>query len=242
MIRLIFSALFLLIYFIASLPVQLAEYILQQFNMDLRNKSSLAFVKFGLRGLCFISGCKINVNGFENIPEDQAVLFVSNHQSLFDIITTYPLMKRPTGYVAKKEIRKFPCLSWWMYFVNCIFLDREDPRKGLKSIIHASDMVKSGVSMFIFPEGTRSKDGRIHEFKEGSLKIATKSKSPVIPVGISGTYDIFERQFPKIKPANVTISFGKPIYTSELSRDELKGLTDIVRKEVSRLADRSCKK
>lgn len=89
--------------------------------MNARNKSSLAFVNFGLRIVQLISGVKLEVHGYENIPKDQAVLFVGNHTSFYDIIVTYPLMKRPTGYIAKKEIKKIPFLSWWMYFVNCIF-------------------------------------------------------------------------------------------------------------------------
>lgn len=235
MIRFILVIIFLILYFAVSLPIQLAEFIIQHFNMDLRNKSSLAIVNFGFKCACFISGVRLEVNGYENIPDNEAVLFVGNHRSLFDIITTYPLMKRPTGYIAKKELKKIPFLSWWMYFVNCIFLDRQNPRNGLKSIIQASDMIKNGISIFIFPEGTRSKDGKLHDFKEGSLKIATKSKCPIVPVGITGSDDIFEKQFPAIKPGKVTVSFGKPIYTADMSRDELKNLTQMVHNEVSKL-------
>ena len=156
MIRLIILLLFLIVYFLISLPIQLAEFIIQKFNMNIRNKSSLAFVKFGLKCVCIISGVKLTVNGYENIPENEAGLFVGNHTSLYDIIVTYPLMKRPTGYIAKKEIKKIPFLSWWMYFVNCIFLDRKDARKGLQSVLNAADLVKDGVSVFLFPEGTRT--------------------------------------------------------------------------------------
>ena len=120
MIRLIILLVFLIVYFIVSLPIQLLELILERFNMNARNKSSLAFVNFGLRIVQLISGVKLEVHGYENIPKDQAVLFVGNHTSFYDIIVTYPLMKRPTGYIAKKEIKKVPFLSWWMYFVNCI--------------------------------------------------------------------------------------------------------------------------
>ena len=232
MIRLIILVIFLIIYFLISLPLQLAELIIQKFNMDLRNKSSLSFVNFGLKCVCIISGVKLEVNVYDNIPKDQAVLFVGNHNSLYDIIVTYPLMKRPTGYIAKKEIKKIPFLSWWMYFVNCIFLDRDDPRKGLKSVLDAADLIKNGVSIFLFPEGTRSKDGNLHEFKDGGFKIATKSKCPIIPVGITGSSDIFEKQFPRIKSSKVTVTFGTPIYTSNLSRDELRNISDRVHKDI----------
>lgn len=237
MIRLILLFIFLTIYFIVSIPVQLFELILEKFNMDARNKSSLAIVKWGLKVIGFISGVKLEVNGLDNIPDDQAVLFVGNHISFFDIIVTYPLMKRPTGYIAKKEIKKVPFLSWWMYFVNCIFLDRKDPRQGLKSVLEASEKIKNGTSIFLFPEGTRSKDGKLAEFKDGGFKIATKAKAPIIPIGIQGTSDILENHFPIIKSGKVIVNFGKPVYTSEMSKAEQKSLPDLVREQVKELSN-----
>lgn len=236
MIRFIITVLFLIVYFTVSLPFQLAELIIEKFNMDLRNRSSLFFVNCGLKTACFIAGVKLTVKGYENIPEDKAVLFIGNHCSMFDIIVTYPLMKRPTGYVAKKEVKKVPFLSWWMYFVNCIFLDRKDPREGLKAILKASEYIQKGISIFLFPEGTRSKDGKLHEFKDGGFKIATKVGAPIIPVGITGTAKLFENQFPKIRPAHVTVTFGKPIYTDCLSRSELKEVPAIVHQQVAELS------
>lgn len=205
--------------------------------MDARNKSSLAIVKWGLKVIGFISGVKLEVNGLDNIPDDQAVLFVGNHISFFDIIVTYPLMKRPTGYIAKKEIRKVPFLSWWMYFVNCIFLDRKNPRQGLKSVLEASEKIKNGTSIFLFPEGTRSKDGKLAEFKDGGFKIATKAKAPIIPIGIQGTSDILENHFPIIKSGKVIVNFGKPVYTSEMSKAEQKSLPNLVREQVKELSN-----
>lgn len=111
-----------------------------------------------------ISGVKTEVKGLENIPDDTSVLFASNHKSYFDIVTTYQYMKRPTGYIAKAEMKKIPLLSWIMYFVNCLFLDRENPRKGLKTIQKGTDYLQNGVSMFICPEGTRSKTNRNASF------------------------------------------------------------------------------
>ena len=237
MIRLILLFIFLTIYFIVSIPIQLFELILEKFNMDARNKSSLAIVKWGLKVIGFISGVKLEVNGIDNVPDDQAVLFVGNHISFFDIIVTYPLMKRPTGYIAKKEIKKVPFLSWWMYFVNCIFLDRKDPRQGLKTVLEASEKIKNGTSIFLFPEGTRSKDGKLAEFKDGGFKIATKAKAPIVPIGIQGTSDILENHFPIIKSGKVIVNFGKPVYTSEMSKAEQKSLPDLVREQVKELSN-----
>ena len=157
MLRLILLLIFLTIYFIISIPIQLAELIIEKFNMDLRNRSSLAIVNLALKCVAFLSGVKLEVNGYENIPRDQAVLFVGNHRGIFDIVITYPLMKRPTGYIAKKEIARIPFLSWWMYFVNCVFLDRDNPREGLKSINKASKMIQIRYFHVYFPGGYKNK-------------------------------------------------------------------------------------
>lgn len=236
MIRLILLVLFLIIYFLISLPIQLAELIIEKFNMDLRNRSSLTFVNWGLKCVGFISGVKLEVHGYDNIPDDRAVLFIGNHTSYYDIIVTYPLMKRATGYIAKKEIKRIPFLSWWMYFVNCIFLDRSDPRQGLKSVLNAAGMIERGISIFLFPEGTRSKDGTLGEFKDGGFKIATKAKCPIIPVGIQGTSDIFEKHIPLIKSSKVIVTFGEPIYTETMERAETRQLPEIVKEKVKNLS------
>ena len=237
MIRFILVLLFLIIYFLISLPIQLAELIIEKFNMDFRNKTSLAFVNFGLKCIWFLSGIKLEVNGSENIPEDQAVLFIGNHASYYDIIVTYPLMKGPTRFMAKKEIKKIPCLSWWMYFVNCIFLDRKDPRQGLQSVLKAADMIKNGISIFLFPEGTRSKDGKLGEFKDGGFKIATKAKCPIVPVGIQGTADVFENHIPFIKSSKVIVTFGQPVYTDKMERAKIKQIPEIIKEKVKTLSN-----
>ena len=240
MIRLLLVAVFLIIFFIVSLPVMLVEWIIQHFNMDLRNRSSLKFVQFGLKCVDgtskVVKDAKLEVNGKENIP-NEACLFVANHISFFDIVVTYPLMISPTGYIAKKELEKVPFLSWIMSFVNCIFLDRKDPRNGLKAVLSAADMIKSGISVFLFPEGTRSKTGKMGEFKDGGFKIATKSKAPVVPVGITGTNDILENHFPFIKSGKVIVSFGKPIYTTDMDRAEQKLLPGKAYEQVKKLSN-----
>lgn len=236
MIRLIFLFLFLIVYFLLSLPIQLVEFIVQQFNMNLRNRTSLACVKWALKVVTFISGVKLEVNGYEKIPQDRPVLFIGNHISIYDVIITYPLMKNPTGYIAKKEIKNIPFLNIWMYFVNCIFLDRKDPRKGLKSILKAAEHINSGISIVLFPEGTRSKDGKLLPFKDGGFKIASKTSCPVVPMGITGTADIFENHIPWIKSSHVTVNFGEPIYTDSMSKDELKHLSSRVYDEVKTLS------
>ncbi len=223
MIRFIFCALHLLLYLIITLPYELVLYIIGKFNMPLRDRLSMSCVKnAGLLVVTKMSGAKVIVNGLENIPEDTACLFVGNHASYFDIIIGYTLLKRPTGYIAKKEFEKYPSLNYWMYLMRCLFIDRKDIKQGMKTILKAVEYLKSGVSIFVFPEGTRSKDGRLLPFKEGSMKMAEKSGCPIVPVAISNTRSLFEAHFPRITPETVVFTFGKPIYTKDLEGEDKK--------------------
>ena len=223
MIRFIAAALYLLMYLIITLPYELILFIIGKFNMPLRDRLSYSCVKYaGLKVVTKMSGAKVIVNGLENIPEDTACLFVANHNSYFDVIISYTFMKRPTGYIAKKEMEKFPSLNVWMYYMRCLFIDRKDVKQGMKTILKAVEYLKEGISIFVFPEGTRSKDGKLLPFKEGSMKMAEKSGCPIVPVAISNTATMFEDHFPKITKETVVFTFCKPIYTKELEGDDKK--------------------
>jgi 1-acyl-sn-glycerol-3-phosphate acyltransferase len=148
---------------------------------------------------------------------------------------TYPFFKGTTGYIAKQELKKIPLLNFWMELIECEFLDRSSLKAGLKMITNSIDKVNDGISMFIFPEGTRSKTGEMAEFKGGSFKIATRTKCPIIPVCIQNTQNILRTHIPFVKSTDVYVTFGKPIYPEELSRDEIKNLDVSVRETIINL-------
>lgn len=225
MIRFLITATFVVLFLILSMPLMLAEWIIGKFNMDVKSRSSLAIVNWAFRCVAFLSGTKLIVKGRENIPDDKAVLYVGNHRSFFDIVLTYPLVKGPTGYVAKKEMGKVPLLSIWMKDLHCLFLDRDNIKEGMKTILAAIEKAKSGISICIFPEGTRNKTADTFlPFHEGSFKIAEKSGVPIIPMTIVNSAAVFEDHMPKIRKATVVIEYGKPIDVSALSREEKKNL------------------
>ena len=223
MIRFLLVALFLGLFLICTIPVLLVEWIIGKFNLDLKNKSSLAIVNWAFRVILRICGAKVIAIGEENIPTDTAVLYVGNHRSYFDILLTYVRVPRPTGYVAKKEMNRYPLLRVWMRYVNCLFLDRENVKEGLKTILAAVEKVKNGISICIFPEGTRNRVADTFlPFHEGSFKIAEKGNVPVIPMTIVNSAALFEDHLPKIKPATIVIEYGKPIYINELEKEDRK--------------------
>jgi 1-acyl-sn-glycerol-3-phosphate acyltransferase len=195
-----------------------------------KKKASLAIVSWAFNVVIFISGIKRTVIGEENVPKDQAVLYVGNHRSIFDIVLAYPRVPNPTGFIAKKEILKVPLLNIWMIYMDCLFLDRSDIRKGLEMVLTAIEKVKNGISIFIYPEGTRNKtDAPLGEFHKGSFKIAQKSGCPIVPVVINHSDEIFEKHIPFIRRTKVTIEYCKPIVLSDLSKEDQKNIDTYVK-------------
>ena len=220
--RIIIVGIFVLLFVIISIPLFFVEWIIGKINMEAKQKSSLAIIKWVFKVILFLGGIKMTIIGEENVPKDTAVMYVGNHHSIFDVITTYTRVPGLTGYVAKKEIEKVPVLRTWMRHLNCLFLDRKDLKAGAKMIIDAVHKIKSGISIFIFPEGTRSKDENVTlPFHDGSFKIATKSGCPIVPVVLTNTNRIFEDHIPWIKATHVTIEYCKPIILDEMP-DEIK--------------------
>lgn len=224
MIRVTLVALFLVLYFILLLPVMLIEFILRKFNMRASVISSQAIVRFNFRLVLKITGTKLTVKGLENIPKDQAVLFVSNHRSLADIPVAYATLPIHTGFIAKKEMEHIPGLSWWMRLLNCQFIDRDNIKEGMKTILKGIELIKNGYSIFVAPEGTRSKTEDMLPFKEGSLKMAEKTGCPIIPVALSNTDAVFEKQFPRVKKAHVIIEYCAPVYPQTLDKEQRRHL------------------
>ena len=221
MIRTIAVLLTVTLFLIFSIPLLITEWIIGKYNMDLKNRSSLAIVNWAFRMCLRITGVKVTVLGEENVPLDCAVLYVSNHRSYFDIPLTYVRVPRPTGYVSKKEVERFPLLRNWMRNLHCLFLDRKNIKEGLKIILACIEKAKSGISICIFPEGTRTKvNDTFLPFHDGSFKVAEKSGCPIVPITINNSADIFEDHMPYIRKTHVIIEYGKPIYMNELPPEQ----------------------
>ncbi len=224
MLRFILVVLFLIIYLLVSIPIHLVLWIVGKFDMSAKKRASLAIVQWGFKVITFLSGVKLTVIGEENVPTDQAVLYIGNHKSYFDIVLSYARVKGLTGYIAKKEILRVPILSQWMRNLDCLFLDREDIRQGLQVILSAIDHVKNGISMCIYPEGTRNGSDELLPFHKGSFKIAQKTGCPIVPMTINNSSAIFEDHIPFIKKTHVVLEYGEPIYIDKLSPEDKKNI------------------
>ncbi|PXV90280.1 1-acyl-sn-glycerol-3-phosphate acyltransferase [Lachnotalea glycerini] len=241
MIRFILVSLFLITFLILSIPIHLIEWIIGKFNPQLKNKSSQNIVQWAFKVILFISGVQLTIKGFDNVPKDKAVLYIGNHRSYFDIVITYSLAPGLTGYIAKKEMEHIPLLSTWMKFLHCLFLDRDNIKEGLKTILTGIEYIKSGISICIFPEGTRNSGPKMLPFKEGSLKMADKTGCPIIPFAMTNTRDIFENHFPKIKKTHVILEYGTPIYPKELDREQRKFLGAYTQNIIQEIYDENMK-
>ena len=229
MIRLVLVAVFVTVFLIVSLPIQFVEYLIGKVSPDIKSRSSLAIVNWAFRVVLFLSGVSVTVLGEENVPKDEAVLYIGNHRSYFDVIMTYVRVPRPTGYMAKVGMLRVPSLSTWMKYLHCIFLDRSNIKAGMQSILAAIEKVKSGISICIFPEGTRNRtEDVLLEFHDGSFKIAEKTGCPIVPMSINNAAAIWEDHLPWIRKAHVVIEYGKPIYVRDLDREQKRRLSATV--------------
>lgn len=232
-----FAAAFFLI---VSLPLLLIEWVIGKISQSAKDKSCLFMVQCVFKFLLFLSGTKVTLRGTENLPKDRSVLYVGNHKSYFDIIINYAYMPGLTGFISKKEMFKVPSLRIWMLNLKCLFLDRDDIKQSLKIILTAIEYVKNGISIFIFPEGTRTKcDDEFLPFKAGSFKISTKSGCDIIPVAINNSASVFEKQFPKIRKAHVIVEYGEPIVVKDMDKEQLKNLSELAQSRVQEMYDRN---
>lgn len=236
MIRLVVALLFVFLFLVLSIPVMLVEWIVGMFNPSAKDNSSLKIIQWAFKTVLFICGTKVRIFGEENIPTDRSVLLVGNHRSIFDILITYSTVKRPTGIISKKEMKRVPLLNIWMINIGCFFLDRKNIKEGMKMVLNAIEKVKSGMSILIYPEGTRGKvEGEVLPFKGGSFKIAEKSGCDIIPFAIINSANIFENHKPFIKKQEVAIVYGESIHITDYDKKEYKEIPEIVRTKVIEL-------
>lgn len=237
MIRLILVALFLICFLILSIPIMIFELIFKKFNSYAADISSLRIVQWAFRVVLFLAGTKVTFIGEERVPKDQAVLYIPNHQSYFDIIITYSRCPGLTGYISKDFLEKVPLLSIWMKRLYCLFLNRTDIKAGLKTILTGIEYVKKGISICIFPEGTRNphpEEGLL-PFKEGSMKIAEKTGCPIIPIAITNSQSVWEQHMPYMRKSHVIVEYGEPIYIKDLDREQRKFLGAYTRDKITEM-------
>lgn len=237
--RSIIIVLSLVIVSILSIPLYLVEFIIRKINPRLSHALAQNIVRIVFRMWLFFAGTRYEVYGLENVPKDEPVLYIANHRSFFDVLLGYTYVPGLTSFVSKKSIKKIPCIAQWMYFLSCIFLDRDDLKSGLDMIKKAISIVENdGYSIFISPEGTRNNTDELLPFKEGCFKIATRTNCKIVPVCYTNTEKIFEDHLPWVRKAkSVTMEFGTPIDITDFDRDAKKHLGVTLREIIQGMYD-----
>jgi 1-acyl-sn-glycerol-3-phosphate acyltransferase len=184
------------------------------------------------RSLLFISGVRVQVEGLHRIDPHQAYVFAANHQSQFDIFILLAHLPIQFRWLAKEELFRIPVFGRAMKGAGYISIDRSNRQAAFKSIDLAAERVREGTSIVIFPEGTRSLDGKLHSFKKGGFHLAIKAKRPIVPVSISGTFSILPKRGLRITPKKARICIGESVSTDGVTVEDRNWLISEVRRRI----------
>jgi len=213
-------------------PVLLTVKILEKCGR-LKQRDDLAdrYTRRLARLLFYTTGSTIRIIGQENVPGDQPVLFVSNHQSHMDSLIIHGFINKPKGFVSIVEVLKIPVIRTWMKYMKCVFLDRSNTRQSLGCLEQCVEILKQGHSMVIYPEGKLNEGGAVAEFKKGCLKLAIKAEVAIVPVTIRDSYKVMNKNGSRIKAASVECIISEPVHVKAIGKSE-KELISMVREVI----------
>ncbi len=183
------------------------------------------------------AGVTVTIKGFEHVEPGRAYVYAANHQSQFDIPAILGYLPVQFRWLAKKELFQIPVFGFAMRRAGYIPIDRSHPREAVKSLEAAAQKIRSGTSVVIFPEGTRSTDGRLLPFKTGGITLALRSQCPVLPVAIIGSRDILPRHKLLTKPGHIEIRIGPKIETTDVKPGQKDLLAAKLRASIEALMD-----
>lgn len=172
----------------------------------------------------------VTVEGLEHIKPGQSYVFVSNHQSMFDVWLVYGWLPVIFKWLMKAELRKVPFVGTACKAAGHIYVDRKNPKAAIESMENVKKQLKNGICTVIFPEGTRTKNGQVGRFKRGAFQIALDLKLPVIPISLSGCYDVLPKGKPFVYRRPVRMYVGEPIDITQFENNN--DAIDFVRNKV----------
>lgn len=184
--------------------------------------------------LCRANGTKVVVRGRRKADPNQSYIIMSNHQSHFDILALYGHLWRQFRWVMKQELRKVPVLGWACDEIGHIYIDRSDREKSIASLRRAQERLESGVSIIFFPEGARSRDGSLGEFKKGGFIMALEMGLPILPISVSGAREILPSKSMALRRGGrIDVMVHEPIDTSSYSHETIEQLMGEVRRSIA---------
>jgi 1-acyl-sn-glycerol-3-phosphate acyltransferase len=179
--------------------------------------------------ILFAAGVKLEIEGLDKFDKTKSYIFIGNHQSHFDVFAVFTAIPLTARFMAKKELYKIPIFGWALAATGTVKIDRSNRENSISSMNDALARIRQGVSVIVFPEGTRSEDGQIKAFKKGGFVLALKGGIPLVPVSVSGSRFIQKKHSARITPGKIKIIFGSPIDTSQYSYQDREKLSETVR-------------
>jgi 1-acyl-sn-glycerol-3-phosphate acyltransferase len=187
------------------------------------------FAKAWTGSILLAAGVKLEITGLEKIDRTKSYIFIGNHQSHFDVFAIFTSLPLTARFMAKAELYRIPVFGWALTATGTVRIDRSNREKSIASMNDALERIRKGVSVVIFPEGTRSVDGEIKDFKKGGFVLALKGQIPIVPVSISGSRFILRKHSMSVKPGKLKMVFGDPIDTGSYTYQDREKLSDRVR-------------
>jgi 1-acyl-sn-glycerol-3-phosphate acyltransferase len=169
-----------------------------------------------IRWIFWTCGIRVEADGLENVDPRRPSVFMSNHQSVIDtgaLVLTLPGSWR---FVAKRELTWIPFFGWALWMGGHVIVDRANRTRSIASLRRAAERVRDGISVIIFPEGTRSETGEMREFKSGGFHLALEAQVPIVPVTVSGSRQLTPKRSLRVESGRVLVRYGKPIATRGL--------------------------
>ena len=198
-------------FFIALFSIIIATGVIIFSPFDYRGKITFVFSKVFSKVILLIAGVRVDIHGKELLDKKENYIFISNHQSYFDIPVLMQAVPNNLRFIYRSSLTRIPIFGWGMYLSGYISINRDNPRKAIKSLRKASERIKKEISVVIFPEGTRSSDGELGVFKRGMFVFAEEANVKLVPTSIGGSYKILPRNKFNISSGRVNVVFSKPI-------------------------------
>ncbi len=229
MIRFIILNIFLVIHTIIFSLLSLILDIFDKKQVNIQRYSAVPWSKIYLR----VCGIKIDVHGQKHFNNQRSYIYISNHQSYFDILALLVSLPVDFKFILKQELMQIPIFGAALKKAGYIGIERDNPRQAIKNMKLAANMAKNGISFLVFPEGTRNIEGKLQDFKKGGFKLAIKSNCDIIPITISNSFRIVKKDSLTINRGTIRMDIGKPVPISNYSRANIDDLIERVHLEIS---------
>ncbi|MFB6257603.1 MAG: lysophospholipid acyltransferase family protein [Flavobacteriales bacterium] len=184
------------------------------------------------RFLASSTPAKVKVEGKENVDKGRSFIVVANHQSYYDILAMYGWSGIDMKFVMKKELKRIPFFGQGVAAMGHVFVDRSDRQKAIDSLNRSVQTLRKGESVIIYPEGTRSRDGQVHEFRKGAFRMALQTGMPLLPISIAGTYQVQPPDTFQLHPGKIAMRIHEPIEVEGKGENDLEMLMEACRERI----------